>query len=208
MHMKLSLFLASALATTSLAARANAATVDIERSQGANVGTQFSGSAEITCADGSKGSVFAYGGFSGNESTQKSSGSPGTVNDGVFVEIDGYNNSCTDLTVSGFGGLANGFVPPNKNLTSARLVGTTTVQDFGGGQSVSVSFDLKIKGTGPLTASKENSVSHDSGAMTVTISHSGFSSRDGTVTGTLSVGGVKLDASSRARPCLPAARRR
>lgn len=146
MHMKLSLFLATALATTSLAARANAATtVDIERSQGANVGTQFSGSADIKCADGSKGTVFAYGGFSGNESTQKSSGSPGTVNDGVFVELDGYNDSCTGLTVSGFGGVANAFVPPNKNLTSARLVGTTSVQDFGGGQSVSVSFDLKSR---------------------------------------------------------------
>ncbi|MFL5307619.1 MAG: hypothetical protein ACJ8F1_20535 [Polyangia bacterium] len=195
MHMKLNLFLATALATTTLAARANAkTTVEVDRTQGSNVGTSFQGSAEIKCADNSDGSVFAFGFLSGSESITKTSGSPRTVTDGVFVEVDEYFNSCTNTFASGFGGFANGFVPPNKNLISARLVGSTSFQDFGSGETIPVSIDLKIRGTGPLTASKENTVSHGNGVMTVTVTHSASSSREGTVTGTLSIGGVELDA--------------
>ena len=75
MHMKLSLFLATALATTTLAARANAATtVDVEKGQGSNVSTQFSGSADYKCPDGSDGNMFAVGFLTGIDTVQKAKG--------------------------------------------------------------------------------------------------------------------------------------
>jgi hypothetical protein len=195
MHMKLSLFLATALATTTLAARANAkATVDVEKTQGSNVQTSFTGSANITCPDGTDGSVFALGFISGSESMQKTTGSPRTFTDGVFVEVDEYVNSCTGAFASGFGGIANGYVPPNKRLTSARLVGSTTFQDLNSGQTFPVKMNIMITGTGPLTATKDNTVSHGSGPITLTVSHTGSASREGIVTGTLSIDGVELDA--------------
>ena len=195
MHTKLSLFLVTALATTALTARANATTtVDVAKGQGSNVSTSFSATADITCPDGSAGNVFAIGFLTGSESIQKNTGSPRTMSDGVFVEVDEYFNSCTNVFASGTGGIPNGFVPPNKNLISARLVGSTTFQDFGSGLTIPVSMNLMISGSGPLTASKDNTVSHGSGPITVTVSHSASSSREGTVTGTLSIGGVELDA--------------
>ena len=54
-------------------------------------------------------------------------------------------------------------------------------------------MDLTIRGTGQLEASKENTVSHGAGAITLTVSHTASSSREGTVTGTLSIDGVELD---------------
>ncbi|HVT06632.1 MAG TPA: hypothetical protein VHO67_04205 [Polyangia bacterium] len=195
MHKKLSLFLVTALATTALTARANAkTTVDLEKGQGANVGTSFNATADITCPDGSAGNVFALGFISGSESIQKGTGSPRTMTDGVFVEVDEYFNSCTNVFASGTGGIPNGFLPPNKNLISARLIGSTSFQDFNSGLTIPVSMNLKISGSGPLTASKDNTVSHGSGPFTVTVSHTASSSREGTVTGTLSIGGVELDA--------------
>lgn len=195
MHMKLSLFLATALASTTLTARAHAATtVDVEQGQGSNAFTSFSGSANVTCADGTQNSVFAAGSISGSDRIQHDSGSPRTMTDGVFVEVDEYFDGCTSLFTGGTGGIANGYRPPNKNLTSARLTGSTSFQDFDSGQTIPISIDLKISGTGPLTASKDNTVTHGSGPTTVTVSHSASESRAGTVTGTLSIGGVELDA--------------
>jgi len=194
MHTKLTLFLATALATTTLAARANAATtVDVEKTQGSNVQFFFSGSANITCSDGTDGSVFALGFINGTDSMQKAKGSGPVINDGVLVEVDEYFNSCTGVFLSGSGTIPNGYHRPNKNLSSARLKGSTTVQDFGGGGSAPVTVDLTVRGTGPVVASKDNTVSNTNGRITVTVSHTASSSGQGTVTGTLSNGGVALD---------------
>ena len=196
MRMKLSLFLVTALATTTLAARANAkTTVEVDKSQGSNVQTSFTASADITCPDKSAGSVFALGFISGSDSIQKTSGSPRTVSDGVFVEVDEYVNSCTGAFASGTGGIPNGYVPPNKKLMSARLVGSTTFQDFNSGQTFPISMNIMVTGSGPLTASKDNTVSHGSGSITLTVSHTASASREGIVTGTLSIDGIELDAS-------------
>ncbi len=195
MQMKRSLYLATVLATTSLAARANAATtVDHEKAQGSSVQTFFSGSANIKCSDQSEGSVFALGFITGNETMQKTTGSGPVVNDGVFVEVDEYFNSCTGSFASGFGTISGGYHRPNQNLTSARLKGSTSFQDFGSGEKVPVTMNLTIRGTGPLVANKGNTVTHGNGPMTVIVSHTAASSREGSVTGTLSIGGVELDA--------------
>src|SRR5690349_12515067 len=93
MHTKLSLFLVTALATTALTARANAkTTVDLEKGQGSSVGTSFDATADITCADGSAGNVFAVGTINASDSITKSTGSPRTMTDGVFIDVAEYFN--------------------------------------------------------------------------------------------------------------------
>lgn len=193
---KLSLFLATALATTGFTARAHAApaTVDVTKQQGSQAATSFSSSTPITCADGSAGEVDAFGFLSGSDSMTKQTGAGNTFNDGVLVEVDEYVNSCTGAFASGLGNIANGYVPPNKHLNVARLIGSTSFQDFNSGQTFPVSINLKIEGTGPITAGKNNTVSHGSGSMSVTITHSANASRDGIVTGTVTIDGVELDA--------------
>jgi len=192
---KLSLFLATVLSTSALATGAHAAvTVDVTKQQGSSASTSFSSSTPITCADGSAGEVDAFGSFRGADSVTKQTGAPRTFTDGVFVEIDEYVNSCTGAFASGIGNISNGYIPPDRSLRAARMIGSTTFQDFNSGQTFPISINLKIEGTGPITASKDNTVSHGSGPMTVTVSHTGTATRNGTVTGTITLDGVELDA--------------
>ncbi len=193
---KLSLFLATALATTGFTTRAHAgATVDVTKQQGSQAATSFSAFTPITCPNGSSGEVDVFGFLSGSESMTKQAGSGRTFSDGVFVEIDEYVNSCTGAFASGFGTIVNGYVPPNKHLDKARIIGSTSFQDFNTGLTYPISVNLRIEGTGPITANKDNTVSHGSGPITVTISHTADSSREGIVTGTMTIDGVELDAS-------------
>ncbi len=192
---KLSLTLAMVLATSALASGAHAATtVDVSKQQGSNVFTSFSSSTPITCTDGTTGEIDVFGSVSGSDSLSKEIGSPRSFSDGVLVEIDEYVNSCTGAFVSGLGNIQNGYVPPDKKLRMARLTGSTTFQDFTTGQTYPVSIDLKVEGTGPITASKDNTVSHGSGPFTVTVMHTASASREGIVTGTISIAGVELNA--------------
>lgn len=192
---KLSLFLATALATATLAAPAHAAvTVDVTKQQGSSASTSFSSSTPITCADGSAGQVDVFGSLRGADSFTKQTGTPGTFSDGVFVEIDEYVNSCTGAFASGFGNIPNGYIPPDRSLRVARMIGSGTFQDFNSGQTYPISVNLKIEGTGQITTSRNNTVSHGSGPMTVTVTHSGGATRNGAVTGTITLDGVELDA--------------
>ncbi len=192
---KLTLVLATVFATSALGARAQAAaTVDASKQQGSNVSTSFSSSTPITCPDGSSGEVDAFGFISGSDSLTKQTGTPRSFTDGVFIEIDEYVNSCTGAFASGTGGIPNGYIPPDKKLRAARLVGSTTFQDFNSGQTFPVAINLKVEGTGPITASKDNTVSHGSGPISVTVTHTASASRQGIVTGTITIDGVELDA--------------
>lgn len=192
---KLSLFLATALATSAFASFAHAAvTVDVTKQQGSSASTSFSSSTPITCTDGSPGEVDVFGSLRGADSFTKQTGTARSFSDGVFVEIDEYVNSCTGAFASGFGNITNGYIPPERNLRVARMIGSTTFQDFNSGQTFPISINLKIEGTGPITASKDNTVSHGSGPMTVTVSHSASATRNGTVTGTITLDGTELDA--------------
>jgi hypothetical protein len=196
MRTKLSVFLVSALAVPMFAGRANAAaTVDVEKSQGANVSTSFSSTTSITCADGSDGSVFALGFISGSESLTRETGSPRTFTDGIFIEVDEYVNSCTGAFASGFGGISNGFLPPGPRLNFSKLKGSTTFQDFNSGLTYPISIDLKVEGEGPVSVTKDHTVSHGSGSIVLTVSRSASATRAGGVTGTISIDGVELNAS-------------
>ncbi len=192
---KLSLVLATALATSTLAPHAQAATtIDVTKQQGSSVFTSFSASTTITCADGSSGEVDAFGSFSGSDSLTQQTGTPRSFSDGVLVEIDEYFNSCTGAFASGLGSISNGYIPPDKTLRVARMIGKTTFQDFSSAQTFPVAINLKVEGTGPITASRDNTVSHGSGPISVSVTHTASASRQGIVTGTIAIDGVELDA--------------
>jgi hypothetical protein len=195
MRTHLSVFLASTLAVPLFAARANAAvTVDVEKSQGAHVSTSFSSTTSITCADGTDGSVFAFGSIIGSESMSRETGSPRTFSDGIFIEVDEYVNTCTGAFASGTGGISNGFLPPGPRLNFAKLVGSGTFQDFSSSLSYAVSLNLTVEGEGPVTPTKATTVTHGSGPLIVTVSRSASTARSGGVTGTISIDGVELNA--------------
>ena len=191
-----SLLLVSALMVGSIGGRAFGATVDKQSFKGSQAATFFSGSGTVACAGGGSGTVFASGMLSGSQSITKDTGSPKTVSNGVFVEIDSYSNSCPGAPPFGFatGGFADGFTPPNPHLNSAELAGTTTVQDFDSGATLAVSIDLVFEGTGPLTSGKNNTKTRTTGPVTITITHSANANRAADVSGTISIGGVALDA--------------
>jgi hypothetical protein len=199
MHMKTALVLVTTLTTTGLAYSAHAATVDKQKFKGSQAATTFLANNAITCADGTTGTVFSSGFLSGSQSISKETGTPKTVSNGIFVEVDIYSNTCTGVNFNfGDGGITNGYTPPNKNLNSAGLEGSTTVQDFDTGNTIPVVLDLVIEGTGPIAAEKAHSttrtVQGKHGPITITITHSANSNRQGVVSGTLSVDGVELDA--------------
>jgi hypothetical protein len=172
-----------------------AVTVDKQSGKGSNAGTSFSGSATIHCSGGGSGTVSASGFLSGSQSVTKSTGSPKTVNNGVFIEIDTYSNTCTGANL-GFltGGLANAFTPPNAHLNSAQILGSATVQDFNDvPNTLAVSLDVVFEGTGPVTAGKSTTVTKTKGPLTITINSSASASRAADASGDIKVGGVLLD---------------
>lgn len=196
MQAKLTVMAVAGLIGT-LTSIAHAGSVDKQKLTGASVGTSFSAETAITCGDGTQGSVFVTGFLVGSQSIVKETGTPKTFNNGIFVEIDSYSDSCTGTSL-GFaaGGIADGFTPPNTNLDSSRFTGTTSVQDFGSGASVVVTLNIAITGTGVISANqgktKTKTVQDSNGPATISISRSAFSSRDGTASGTITIDGVVL----------------
>jgi hypothetical protein len=206
MRARLGLILATMTATTvattvaiaALGAGAQAATVDKQRFKGKQVAVEFSATVSITCADGSTGSVSASGFLSGANQISKETGTPKSVSNGTFVEVDGYTNSCTGASLPfGDGGIDGGFTPPNKKLNSAELAGSTTVQDLNTGRTFPVSIDVIVEGTGPLTAGKSHARSRTvvtpGGPVTITITDSSNANREGTASGSVTIDGVELD---------------
>jgi hypothetical protein len=151
----------------------------------------------VRCANGSHAPVTASGFLSGSTQISKATGSQPMMSNGIFVEVDAYSNGCTGASI-GFaeGGIANGYTPPHRNLASAALDGTTLVQDFDTGSQVSVSLNIDIHGTGPVTgdssSSRTRTVADPGGPITITITQSDDGSRAGTATGTITIDGVKL----------------
>jgi len=199
MNTKTALALVTAFATTALGFSASAKTVDKQKFKGTQAATSFTVNEALTRADGSSGSVFASGSLLGSDSISKETGTSKTTANGVFVELDIYSNTCTGVNFGfGDGNIFDGYTPPNKKLNSAGLMGTASVQDFGTGNTIAVTIDLVIEGTGPLTASTSHSrtrtVQTPGGPITITIDNSANSNRAGDVSGTLSIGGTEFDA--------------
>src|SRR5450432_1938311 len=199
MQTKTTLALFTMLATTAVGFSASAKTVDKQKFKGTQAATSFTINEPLTCADGSGGNVFSSGFLSGSNSISKETGTPKTIVNGVFVELDIYSNTCTGVNFGfGDGNIVDGYTAPNKRLNSAGLMGTASVQDFGTGNTIAVTIDLVIEGTGPLTASTSHSrtrtVQTPGGPITITIDNSANSNRAGDVSGTLSIGGTEFDA--------------
>jgi hypothetical protein len=169
-----------------------------ETFSGSQVIAGFFGSGSLTCPDGTPGFVSAFGSLTGALQITKSPGTPSSMSNGVFVEVDSFFNTCTGQGLSGSGGIPGGFTPPDKKLTSSAMSGSTLVQDFGSGLQIPVSVNVSVVGTGNLSQSKDNSqsktVGSTGGPLSINHSHFANSNRSGTATGTITIDGTPIDA--------------
>jgi hypothetical protein len=198
MRTKLSLLLVSALLVGSAGGRAyGAVVVDSQAFKGSQAATTFSGSVTISCGRGKgSGTVSASGFLSGSQQINKVTGSPVTVSNGDFVEVDSYSNTCTGVSL-GFltGGSSNVFTPPSLRLNSAQILGSTTVGDFNSPpNTLTVSLDVVFEGTGAITTSKSTTTTKTKGPLTITITSQASSNRAADASGTIKINGVDIDA--------------
>ena len=181
-----------------LGAPARAAT-DVQRVtfKGNQVGASFAISSNIACPGGGDGIVIANGFLNGAEQISATTGLPTFMSNGVVLDLS-YFNSCTGTTIGfGSGGFPNTLTPPGKKLESAAMVGSGTVQDFGSGITVPVSFNVSVVGDGNTNQSKSNSkskiVGSTGGPLQVSMSHFYNANRSGIATGTISIEGFALN---------------
>ena len=170
--------------------------------KGSQVSATFMVSSEITCADGSSGIIIANGSLQGAESVQAQTGLPTFMSNGVVVDLS-YFNGCTNTQV-GFasGGIPNALTPPDKKLTTAAMVGSGTVQDFGTGQTIPVTINVTVEGEGNTnifqskSKSKSKIVGADGGTLQVTVTKSNLNNtnRPASATGTISIEGFAVNA--------------
>jgi hypothetical protein len=196
MHAHMRVLLVSTLVAGGLSSAAHAATVEVDKLVGKQAAASFTGTARIKCANKTFGTLSAFGFLSGSETITKTTGTPKTVDNGVFIEIS-YTNSCTGASLSfADGSVPNGFTPPDARLNSAGLDGTTTVQDVASGNTATVSLDVVFEGVGPITAEKSNTktktVDGPHGPVTITITRDAAGSRAADASGTITVAGVAL----------------
>jgi hypothetical protein len=161
----------------------------------------FTISSNVACPAGGDGIVIANGSLMGAESVSATTGMPTFMSNGVVVDLS-YFNSCTGTAIAfGSGGAPNTLTPPNKKLESAAMVGTATVQDFGSGVTVPVSFNVTLVGVGNISQSKSGGhsksklVGSTGGPLQVTISSNQFSNsnRSASATGTMSIEGFAVN---------------
>ena len=103
MRTRMNLLMVTALVVWEAGGRAfGAVVVDSQSFKGSQAATSFSGSVTIACAAAGSGTVSASGFTLGIPArSPKTTGSPTTVNNGVFIEVDTYSNTCTGATLSG-----------------------------------------------------------------------------------------------------------
>lgn len=199
MRTKVAFVGATVVALTTIAgiAHASPAIVMKEKFSGSQAFALFQINQSITCAGGGTGSVFAFGNVSGADQIITQKGSPQINGNGTFVEIDSYSNTCTGTNFgSAAGAVANGYVPPDNKLTSARTTGSGFIQDFSTALAYSVTLNLTFTGIGPTNESKSNSMSRTISATgkPLTIQHSHFENenRGALVSGTITLEGFQL----------------
>ena len=166
--------------------------------KGAQVFSTFMASANVTCEDQSEGFAFASGVLNGAEQVSATTGLPTFMSNGVVVSIQSYFNSCTGASLAfAEGGAPNALTPPDKKLMSAAMVGSAIVQDFGTGQTMPVSFNVSIVGSGDMNQGKSNSkskvVGTKGGPISMSTSHFNNANRTGTASGTISIDGIALN---------------
>lgn len=196
MQMSRVLFLAAVAGLSGLAAPARAqTTVQTNTFRGTNVGGFVTFGPNVICPNGTKGTASGFGFIFASDSITHSPGTQPSSNNGAFIEIDSYSDSCGNSLGFALGGLSGGYVAPNPSLQSAALSGTTTVQDLDFGTQATVTLNLTYTGQGPLLVSSGASVSHQVGPYTVLVNHGAFKSREATVSGTVIINGARPDVS-------------
>ena len=186
--------LALTVTALGMASQASAGVVvDRESTIGKQVPIFFSGFKDLKCSKTVTGSASVSAFISGAESISRSTGVPVTRSNGIFLEIS-YSNTCTGVSISATGGISGGMIGPGPLLALATLNGSTTIQDIESPpHSAPVSLHLTVVGSGPLNSSGSTTTTHTSGPLTITINRTAFSSRDATVSGTLTVNGTSFD---------------
>ena len=173
------------------------ATTEVQRVtfSGSQAAFEFEASTSVTCADGSTGVATALGFISGSDQINFSTGSPQSMSNGTFIEIDFYSNTCTGAFLSfGDGGIANSYTAPDKKLNSAAIAGVGTVQDFNTGNTFAVTLNVSFAGTGSTSQEKSNTHSKTTGTthgnLSISSSKSASASRQATVTGSFGIDSV------------------
>lgn len=176
--------------------RAEAAT-EVQRVtfSGSQAAFEFEASTSVDCGGGVTGVATALGFISGSDQINFSTGSPQSISNGTFIEIDFYSNTCTGAFLSfGDGGIANSYTAPDKKLTSAAIAGVATVQDFNTGNTFAVTLNVSFAGTGSTSQEKSSSHSKTTGTthgnLSISHSKSASASRQATVTGSVGIDSV------------------
>jgi hypothetical protein len=189
---RLVLMSAVVLATSSIA---KAEVIQKDKFKGAQVATAFDGSAEIDCGGGVPGTITVSGSMTGATSVSRTKGQPKTVTNGMFADIF-YSNSCTGEFRIISGGASNVVDAPNRNLRSAAIEGTTTLQDFNDGTTFAFAFDVEFDGIGEVFAAKDRTRTKTQdtphGPVTITHTFTANANRSATATGTIAIGGVEM----------------
>jgi hypothetical protein len=188
-------FVLMAMAGVAMTTGPAAAATEVARYtfSGAQASVTFVATTSLTCPGSIGGYAMAIGYLQGAEQIYSS----GSSNSGTYVQIEGYYNSCTGTSFAGTGSISGGFTAPDKKMTSARLAGSGTVQNFGDGSTLPVSLDVQIVGVGNTTNSKSNSHSKVTGTkqgpVYITHDHSANSNRAGEAFGSITIDGVTFD---------------
>jgi hypothetical protein len=191
------LFLVVAIGSTALAANAHAqqGAAQVFHSKGTNVGTFVNFGPGVVCPDGSEGFATGFGFVFASDSISHQPGGPPTSGSGVSVDIFGYFDTCGTSIGFGIGGLSGGYNAPNPALTSAEISGNLLVQDLDTGASFPMGLDLVLTGEGAASTNKGTTVIHDAGPYKVIVEQGASKSRQGGVTGTITLNGAQPDAS-------------
>ena len=189
-------FVLMAMAGVALSTGSAAAATEVARYgfSGAQASAVFTATTSITCPGDVGGFAMVIGSLQGSEQISSSSDSPPYIANGVYVQLQGYYNSCTGISAAGFGGVSGGFTPPTNKLTSAHMAGSGSVQNYSTGARIAVSFDVEIVGVGGISTSKSNSQSRTmgtkTGPLTINHDHSANTNRSGEASGTVTVDGI------------------
>lgn len=175
-----------------------AVTVDRESTIGKQVSTFFfSVTKTVHCGPHNDKTATVSGQIAGAESVSRTTGQPVTRTNGLTVDVFGFDNGCTAGPSSGFGGVANGLVGPGPLLALATMNGSGSIQDFDSGATIPFTVHLTVVASGPLTSSGATTETHTAngpgGPFTITIQRTANSNRNGTVSGTFTLGGVTFD---------------
>jgi hypothetical protein len=159
--------------------------------KGENAFVAFTGSAAITCPDGSSGTLDSTVFLSGFESVSRSRQSPDSSANTVFAQLIQFN-SCTGNFLSAQGAVSGAFSA--QGLRSAVMTAAIPLSDFAGPVGTLL-VDVQLTATGKLVKTRSRSRTEaetPEGDLVVTFSRLMGKTREATASGTLVFNGTVL----------------